>query len=401
MTEHHTPSEPLTVLLVGQGQSGMGSLRAQLEALGYTLVLCERDVDVPRVLGSRRVDVVIVDVTSPGIEGVRTCRLAKEVPGHDVPVLLATLRADRDTRTRGAEVGADGFLNKPIEADELHTQIGLIHRAFRLTTDLRQENSRAGKLNAQLMSTRSALDMELQLAHRLQESLLPQTLPRFEKVVFAAGLRPSGAVSGDFYDVLRLDEKHVGFYVADAIGHGVPAALLTIFVKKGIQTKDISGNSYRLLTPGEALSRLNDDIIEASLSDNPFVTMFYGCVNIDTLEVTYSTGGHPSPLLLHADGTAEAIDIDGPLLGVFHGDFPVKSVQLVAGDRLVVYSDGVEHAAGPDGQLGIDCVRSLYLEHSGMPLEQQVPLVMDELSCEASGGSLRDDTTMLVLQALA
>jgi len=341
----------LTVLLVGQGQSDMGSLRAQLEALGYQLVLCDHGPDAVRIVTSESVDVVIVDVTSPGVEGVRTCRLIKNAREHAaLPVLLATVRADRETRTIGAEVGADGFISKPVQADELQSQITLVHRSFQLTDKLRQQNTRAEQLNAQLVSARSALDMELQLAHRLQGSLLPQQLPHYPQAAFAAAIRPSGAVSGDFYDVFRLDESNVGFYVADAIGHGVPAALLTVFVKKGIHTKDISGNSYRVLTPGEVLGRLNDDVIEAELSDNPFVTMFYGNLDLKTLEVNCATGGHPSPILIHRDGSDELLDVDGPLLGIFRGTFPTQSVQLTPGDRLVIYSDGVDDAVGLDGQ---------------------------------------------------
>ncbi len=407
MTERDATGS-LTVLLVGQGQSEMGSLQAQLEALNCELIVCERGRDAPRVVTARPIDVVIVDVTSPGVEGVRTCQLIKQAclprqieSGSDVPVLLATLRADSNTRTRGAEVGADGFINKPIEVDELRSQMELVHRSFQLTAQLRKENSRTDQLNTQLLAARTALDNELHLAHRLQGSLLPQSLPQYPNLVFAATLRPSGAVSGDFYDVFRLDEKTVGFYVADAIGHGVPAALLTIFIKKGIQTKDITGNSYRLLSPGEALERLNDDIIEAALSDSPFVTMFYGTIDLDTLKVNCSTGGHPPPILLHADGSSEFVEVEGPLLGIFREPFPVSSTQLLAGDRLVVYSDGLDDAAGPNGLTGIDWLKALYIKHAELPLDEQVGAVMDELFNCPSGENQRDDTTMLVLQAPA
>ena len=328
MSANREPEMP-RVLLVGQGQSEMGSLRAQLDALGYPLEYCERGEDAPGMVKTMPVDLVIVDVTSPGVEGVRACRLIKEVQrGRSVPVLLATLRVDRETRAMGAQAGAEGFLLKPVDADELRSQITLAYRASRLTQELQNENARSEELNAKLRTAQEALELELQLAHRLQGSLLPHELPRYEKLTFAAGLRSSGAVSGDFYDVFRLDETHAGFYVADAIGHGVPAALLTIFVKKGMRTKEVSGKSYRLLTPGEVLGQLNNDIIEAALSDNPFVTMFYGCIDLETRRLDYSTGGHPWPLLLSAHGKAELVESEGPLLGVFQSQFSTASLTL-------------------------------------------------------------------------
>ncbi|RPH37211.1 response regulator [bacterium] len=400
------PEKLPRVLLVGQGQSEMGSLRAQLEALGYPLEFCERGSDAPGLVKDGGVDLVIVDVTSPGVEGVRACRMIKEAgPGGVMPVLLATLRADRETRRMGAQAGADGFLNKPIEADELRSQVGLVYRTCRLTKDLRAENSRAEELNAKLLATQEVLDAELRLAQRLQGSMLPQGMPLYPKLTFAAGLRSSGAVSGDFYDVFRLDERHVGFYVADAIGHGVPAALLTIFVKKGIRTKQISGNTYRLLTPGEVLSELNHDMIEAGLSDTPFVTLFYGSVDLETSILSYSAGGHPSPLLMHPDGTSELLDVGGPLLGIIHDPYPTATVILKPGDRVIVYSDGVEHAKSGNGQAGMDWMKALFEKNGGLQLDKKVVQVMEAMTKSAQGkegvntGHLRDDMTVLAVLA--
>src|SRR5437762_898331 len=98
-------------------------------------------------------------------------------------------------------------------------------------------------------------------------------------VRFAVSYRPCGQVGGDFYDVFRLDEHHVGFYVADAMGHGVPASLLTIFLKKAVQPKEVTGSRYRLVPPGEVLGRLNRELIDQQLAQMPFITMVYGLLN--------------------------------------------------------------------------------------------------------------------------
>src|SRR5207342_902861 len=103
----------------------------------------------------------------------------------------------------------------------------------------------------------------------------PHSLPEVPQARFAVHYRPCGRVGGDFYDVFRLDERHLGFYVADAMGHGIPASLLTIFVKKGVRAKEITGQTYRLVPPAEVLQRLNRDLIEQALADMPFITMVY------------------------------------------------------------------------------------------------------------------------------
>ena len=107
---------------------------------------------------------------------------------------------------------------------------------------------------------------------------------------------------GDIYDVARLDEDHVAFFVADAVGHGMPAALLTIFLKRTLQTKEFTKDGYRLISPDEALAHLNKELVQQQLSMCQFVTMAYAILNTKTLELSWSRAGHPSPMLLKTSG---------------------------------------------------------------------------------------------------
>ena len=123
------------------------------------------------------------------------------------------------------------------------------------------------------------LDDELRLAARLQQDFLPKSLPQIGSVRFHTLFRPAGYVSGDLYDVMRLDEKHVGFYIADAVGHGMPAALLTMFIKNALVTKEITADGYRLLTPAQTMAMLNDALVSQNLSNASFATALYGLIN--------------------------------------------------------------------------------------------------------------------------
>src|SRR5262249_24920361 len=138
---------------------------------------------------------------------------------------------------------------------------------------LADQTAEMRSVNQRLKRAYQQIDLEMEAARRLQMSFLPQTLPEVGPVRFAVHYRPCGRVGGDFYDVFRLDENHVGFYIADAMGHGVPASLLTIFHKRGVRGKSIHGKDYRLLPPREVLSRLNRDLIGQKLPEMPFVTM--------------------------------------------------------------------------------------------------------------------------------
>lgn len=189
----------------------------------------------------------------------------------------------------------------------------------------------------------SHLEEEMRLAARLQRDFMPQRMPEVDPIRFGIMFRPAAWVSGDIFDVFRLDERHVGFYVADAVGHGMPAALLTMFIKRALPTKHIGPDGYEIVSPEKAMAELNEAICDQNLSSCQFCSAVYGVVNADTLQMTYARGGHPEPLLLHADGRITALDAPGGLLGIFPEDrYTLGTVQLVPGDRVVLYSDGAE-----------------------------------------------------------
>ncbi len=266
-------------------------------------------------------------------------------------------------------------------------------------TELTQEVNVLRRRDETLNFSIARFDEELRLAARLQQDFLPKTLPQVGNVHFHTLFRPAGYVSGDLYDVMRLDEKNVGFYMADAVGHGMPAALLTMFIKNALVTKQIIEGGYRLLSPNETMSRLNESMIEQNLSAATFATAIYGMIDVQSLTVRFSRGGHPHPMLMRADGSMENVESDGGLLGVFGGEvFEQTAVQLASGDRLFVYSDGVEVAFSEDQSVDPDRWRQELLNRREMSSEQLLIDFAERL--DASNGSLmpKDDLTMIVVE---
>ena len=351
-----TPHQ-VKVLLVGEARPDAGSLLAQLDSLGYRFQLATTPEQALLAVETDRPDLVIIDAAAGDVDPYRLALHVKELTFEQaLPVMFACLPKDLRAEIDGRDLGIDDCFAKPISTDVLAARIRLVLRSRDLERSLRQQNVEYNQLNRELLEAREALDRELHLASRIQRSLMPEVMPELEHFQFAATLKPSGAVSGDFYDIYRLDETHYGFYVADAIGHGVPAALLTIFVKKGIQTRDIRPDGYHLLPPGEVLTRLNRDIISEKLSANPFVTLFYAILDIKASTVTYASGGHPPAILLGADGGVRPLLCEGALLGIFESDFTTGQVTLTPGDRVVLYTDGIEQARSPSGKDGLDAL---------------------------------------------
>lgn len=189
------------------------------------------------------------------------------------------------------------------------------------------------------------LDEEMRLAARLQRDFLPKRYPEVGPVRFGVVFRPALFVSGDIYDIARLDETNVGFYVVDAVGHGLPAALLTMFIKNALQTKRISGHSYQIVQPNLSLAGLNEAICEQNLSSCQFCTAVYAVLDTRRLRLSYARAGHPEPIVFHADGRMERLEAEGALLGVFpEAGFELCSAQLRSGDRLFLFTDGAEDA---------------------------------------------------------
>jgi phosphoserine phosphatase RsbU/P len=243
------------------------------------------------------------------------------------------------------------------------------------------------------------MDEEMRLAARLQRDFLPKQLPQLGRVRFHTLFRPAGYVSGDLYDIMRLDETHVGFYMADAVGHGLPAALLTMFIKNALVTKQIGPDGYRLLPPSQTMARLNEALLSQNLSYATFATAIYGYVNTATHAVCLARGGHPNPVLLTRDGQVRHLEAEGALLGIFPDEcFTDCRVQLEPGDRLLVFTDGVEVAFCESEHVDPSQWLVELESRKDLPAEALLQSFADRI--DANSGSLapKDDLTMIAIE---
>lgn len=209
-----------------------------------------------------------------------------------------------------------------------------------IQTELRIASRFQGGLRGEM----DKIHEELQLAASVQREFLPESLPQVDGVDFRVFFRPAGYVSGDIYDVQRLDEHHVGFFVADAVGHGVPAALMTMVLSRSLTTKIVTGESYELLEPSNVMRRLNQEMIRRHGDVPRFATAVYGVVDIRDRSIRLAGAGHPPPLVIGPANTRE-IETEGGLLGVFPDDrFEQVCFTLEDHESLLIYSDGFETA---------------------------------------------------------
>ena len=196
----------------------------------------------------------------------------------------------------------------------------------------------------------SDITEQLKMAGQVQRDFLPKHLHNSDKLQWAAHFKPADWVSGDIYDAQRLDEEHVGFYIADAVGHSMPAALLTMFIKQAIVMRETYDNSYEIFEPSDVVAKLNERMCDQGLSGCSFATVCYCLLNIKTLEMRFARGGHPYPVLVR-DGKLTQLQGTGGLIGVFtESEFDQQTIQLQKGDKLFLYSDGGEDVVGSCSQ---------------------------------------------------
>ncbi|MGP1309360.1 MAG: PP2C family protein-serine/threonine phosphatase [Phycisphaerales bacterium] len=209
---------------------------------------------------------------------------------------------------------------------------------------LLRENAALRRFQQGLRGQIEKVNEELQLASQVQRDFLPRDVPRGHALEIGAFFRPCGYVSGDIYDVQRLDETHIGFFIADAVGHGVPAALMTMALARTLHIAEIRGEAGEIVSPGEALSRLNREMIRRHGSTPRFATAIYGVADLETMRITVASAGHPPALVFGPDGL-KRVNADGSLLGVFPDDvYGETSFDLADDEILVVHSDGFETA---------------------------------------------------------
>ncbi len=247
------------------------------------------------------------------------------------------------------------------------------------------------------------IDEELRLAGQLQREYLPRQLPEVEGMSLEVLWQPAGYVSGDIYDVQLLDEEHLGVFMADAVGHGVPAALMTMFIKRSLPTKRIDPslpNGYAIVEPSEAIARLNRDLVAAQRGKVRFATACYAVIHIPSRTVRFARAGHPYPFIQHEARPTDTLEADGGLLGVFdEEEFKQTTMTLEPGDRLMIYSDGFEMAipGSEPGKIDTHAFEARFEAMRQDPIDVAFEKLKADLNEQSGSLNQRDDLTLICL----
>ena len=263
-----------------------------------------------------------------------------------------------------------------------------------LETVVEERTRELAEKNAALETAQAQLKAELEVARSLQLAILPSAFPTTPGWDAAARMIPATEMGGDFYDYIELPSGEVGLVIADVSGHGVPAAFFMAVARTNLREQAVHH-----IDPGECLAQTNN----ALCAQNPldlFVTVFYCVLDPKTGALRYANGGHNPPYVRRAAGEVETLSGAGGLvLGALSGTkYPTHTVQLLRGDRLVLYTDGVTEAFNPSEELyGAGRLADEVHVHGGGTPAALVERICRSVTNFAGTAPQSDDITLTVL----
>jgi serine phosphatase RsbU (regulator of sigma subunit) len=371
------------ITVVDDDQVNLQVMVNYLSLEGYAVATAQNGPELTRMLDERRPpDLLLLDVMLPGISGYDICRKIREKYSmHELPVVMLTARTTAHDIVTGLSAGANDYLTKPVNRDEL---IARVNNLVMMKESVRTQG--------QLKLIRN----ELLIAADIQKSLIPAELPVMNNIEFAVRYETSTHVGGDFYDYHVIDDYKVGFMVADVAGHGIPAAMVAAMLKVAYTFYKSDYND-----PSQLFKKINN-----VMEKYPHMLFSTACcvyIDLERMKLYHSNAGH-WPLIIWRQKENRLITdklFDSPI-GIFTGvEYSVNEIDLIEDDRIVIYTDGILEARNRMNKIfGIERFNELIAEGQSLRADAFVDMVICTVKKWAEipeTDSLKDDITLLVM----
>ena len=240
------------------------------------------------------------------------------------------------------------------------------------------------------------IQAQLEIARQVQLELLPETDPQIDNFDVSAYIFPTEEVSGDYYDWVKVFDDQIGIIVADAVGKGIPAALLMSFLRASLRSCVQIGYA-----PHIAFSKVSN-LLRDSIKDNQFITAIYGLLDSTNRTFVFSNAGHNPPLLIKPDGEYRFVEYGDMPLGMFPDlHFHQHFIRFEQDQVLVIYTDGITEAANPNGEeYGQDRFAKRVLDGIDLPAKKMIDHIRKGVADFTERKFLDDDGTLFIVKSI-
>ena len=372
-------------------------LQTYLERWGHEVVAAQNGAEAWNLFVAGEFSVVISDWIMPEMDGVELIRRIRacQRPAY-VYAILVTSKSQKEDIVEGMEAGADDFVTKPFDRDELRVRLRAGKRVIELET----------ALLASLEELAQARQREVEVGAKIQQTLLlgqpPGDLPG---VRVAALTVPSQQIDGDFYDFYTHSDSCLDVVVGDVMGKGVPAALLGAAIKsyflRALNSLIAIGDRGRLPEPEEIVTSVHSDITRQFIGLESFATLCYARFDLEKRQVAVVDCGHTKTVhFRRPSGTCEMLQDAHAPLGVSEQEiYKQVAFPFAMGDLFVFYSDGVTEAQNEAGEFfGTGRLFELIKANGGLPPEEMVDRVRQAVIAFSHAEAFADDVTCVAVK---
>ena len=388
-----------------------------LNKYGYQVVTADDGHEAYAILLEQEdIHLLISDWYMPCMNGLELCRKLRDdtFPRYVYSILL-TGNQQEDSLVEGMDAGADDFMHKPFNEDELRVRIRAGERLVTLKQQLDQRNNTLHEANQRLADVNSSLSdayetirKDLEVAATIQQAILPPPA-RFPPINVQWLFLPSHYLGGDMLGFFPLDDNHFAFYQLDVVGHGTSSALQSFMINKMLShdmTRDGLVKTpikqppyYTLNSPDVVAGKLNQHVLADRGSDFYF-TMVFGLVDLNTNELAITQAGHPPPIWQQHQSGAKTVGDGGFPVGILDtATYDTITINISDKDRFFLYSDGIPECRNPDGEFYSEArLLQFLLDNADHKLGQLVDNLGQELRNWKGDDQFQDDITLLVLE---
>jgi sigma-B regulation protein RsbU (phosphoserine phosphatase) len=316
---------------------------AYLADSGFTMLEADDGPSGIETFRREHPDVVLCDLRLPGMDGLEVLStINTESP--DTPVIVVSGVSLLNYAVQALKRGAWDYVTKPIhDMAVLESAVRRVLEHAELRRQNRQYRENLETLNQELTRTLKQLQEDEEAGRRIQLQMLPEDNKCFGVYTCRRRLFPSMYLSGDFVDDFPIDERHIGFYIADVSGHGAASAFVTVMINTLMtQYREAlwQSSDRTILEPRETLMRLNRDVYRQNLDKH--LTMFYGVIDQGENTLLWSNAGHFPYPMLNDGGEVRTLECRGRPIGMFYdAEFALCQLDLPATFDLLVVSDGI------------------------------------------------------------